>query len=287
MNVLGLFKLTAGQQLFFIGAVAIAVGTFTYGKRVMLTVGEGIADLLPVAALVAVLANALVLFLFASQGLQAFLIQHGIPPIPLVPVSSSQAIVGSVLGIGLLKGGRAVRWRMVGGIVGAWAVTPVAAVVISFFSLFIVQNVFQQRTFTPVEYAMTAEVMQKIEKEGVSTAPFADLQGRSFPNAFSLDRELSTHMKKTGKERNVIMSAAELTEIKVTTAQIRQIKGQWFTPGQIKAVEELKGKTFVHKWMFNDALAALSPEWRMKEAKTEKDHNAELSRKLDYLHRLF
>jgi len=287
LNVFGLFKLTAAQQLFFIGAVAIAVGTFTYGKRVMLTVGEGIADLLPVAALVAVLANALVLFLFASQGLQAFLIQHGIPPIPLVPVSSSQAIVGSVLGIGLLKGGRAIRWRMVGGIVGAWAVTPVAAVVISFFSLFIVQNVFQQRTFTPVEYAMTAEVMQKIEKEGISTAPFADLQGRSFPNAFSLDRELSTHMKKTGKERNVIMSAAEIAEIKVTAAQIQKIKGQWFTPGQIKAVEELKGKTFVHKWMFNDALAALSPEWRMRDAKTEKDHNAELSRKLDYLHRLF
>jgi PiT family inorganic phosphate transporter len=287
LNVLGLFKLTAAQQLFFIGAVAIAVGTFTYGKRVMLTVGEGIADLLPVAALVAVLANALVLFLFASQGLQAFLIQHGIPPIPLVPVSSSQAIVGSVLGIGLLKGGRAVRWRMVGGIVGAWAVTPVAAVVISFFSLFIVQNVFQQRTFTPVEYAMTAEVMQKIEREGVSTAPLLELQGRSFPNAFSLDRELSTHMKKTGKERNIIMSAAELTEIKVTTAQIRQIRGQWFTPGQIKAVEELKGQTFVHKWMFNDALAALSSEWRMKDAKTAKEYNAELSRKLDYLHRLF
>ncbi|MDX9820721.1 MAG: inorganic phosphate transporter [Syntrophales bacterium] len=287
LDVLGLFKLTAAQQLFFIGAVAIAVGTFTYGKRVMLTVGEGIADLLPVAALVAVLANALVLFLFASQGLEAFLIQHGIPPIPLVPVSSSQAIVGAVLGIGLIKGGRAIRWRMVGGIVGAWAVTPVAAVVVSFFSLFIVQNVFQQRTFTPVEYAMTEEVMQKIEKEGISTAPFAELQGRSFPNAFSLDRELAAHMKKTGKERKVIMSAAEIAEIKVTAAQVRKIKGQWFTPGQIKAVEELKGQTFVHKWMFNDALAALSPEWRMKDSKTEKEYNAELSRKLDYLHRLF
>jgi PiT family inorganic phosphate transporter len=287
LYVLGLFKLTAAQQLFFIGAVAIAVGTFTYGKKVMLTVGEGIADLLPVAAFVAVLANALVLFLFASQGLERFLIQHGIPPIPLVPVSSSQAIVGSVLGIGLLKGGRAIRWRMVGGIVGAWAVTPIAAVVISFFSLFVVQNVFQQRTFTPVEYALTAEVMQKIEKEGISTAPLAEFQGRSFPNAFSLDQELSAHMKKTEKERNVIMAAAEITEIKVTAAQIQKIKGQWFTPGQIRAVEGLKGQTFVHKWMFNDALAALSPEWRMKDAKTEKEHNAELSRKLDYLHRLF
>jgi len=29
-------------QLFFVGAVAIAVGVFTYSKRVMATVGEGI-----------------------------------------------------------------------------------------------------------------------------------------------------------------------------------------------------------------------------------------------------
>ncbi len=287
LNVFGLFKLTAAQQLFFIGAVAIAVGTFTYGKRVMLTVGEGIADLLPVAALVAVLANALVLFLFASQDLEGLLIRHGIPSIPLVPVSSSQAIVGSVLGIGLLKGGRAIRWRMVGGIVGAWAVTPIAAVIISFFSLFIVQNVFQQRTFTPVEYTLTAEAMQRIEQQGVSTAGFAELSGRSFPNAFSLDRELSAHMKKTGRERNVIMAATEVVNLRVTASQIQKIKGRWFTDGQIKAVEVLRGRTFTHNWLFDDALAALSPEWRLKDGQSAKEYNAELNRKLDYLHRLF
>ena len=85
-------------------AVAIAVGTFTYGKKVMLTVGEGITEMSPVAALVAVLANAVVLFLFASQDLQTFLLGHGLPAFPLVPVSSSQAIVGSVIGIALIKG---------------------------------------------------------------------------------------------------------------------------------------------------------------------------------------
>ncbi len=71
ISFLGLFTLNGAQQLFFIGAVAIAVGTFTYGKKVMLTVGEGIAEMSPVAALVAVLANALVLFLFASQDLES------------------------------------------------------------------------------------------------------------------------------------------------------------------------------------------------------------------------
>jgi PiT family inorganic phosphate transporter len=109
-------------QLFFIGGAAIAVGTFTYGKKVMLTVGEGIAEMSPVAALVAVLANALVLFLFASQELEAFLLRFGLPVIPLVPVSSSQAIVGSVVGIALLKGGRGIRWRMLGEITTAWIV---------------------------------------------------------------------------------------------------------------------------------------------------------------------
>ena len=100
ISFMGLFKLNAAQQLFLIGGVAIAVGTFTYGKKVMLTVGEGITELSPVAALTAVLANAIVLFLFASQDLEAFLVGHGLPSFPLVPVSSSQAIVGSVIGIG-------------------------------------------------------------------------------------------------------------------------------------------------------------------------------------------
>jgi len=287
MEVFGLFKLTAAQQLFLIGGVAIAVGTFTYGKKVMLTVGAGIADLLPVAALVAVLANALVLFLFASQDLQSFLIRQGIPPIPLVPVSSSQAIVGAVLGIGLLKGGRAIRWRMVGGIVGAWAVTPVAAIIVSLFSLFVVQNVFQQRTYIPVEYSMTAEAVQKLGSQGIAIDRIAGLQGRSFKNAFDLDRELSAFVTKRGKNRSAIMAAAEVADLKIAEGRIQRIKGQWFTPGQIRAVEALKGRTFLHKWMLNDALAELSPEWRMKDSDLAKKYNAELSRKLEYLHRLF
>jgi PiT family inorganic phosphate transporter len=149
ISFLGLFKLSGAQQLFFIGAVAIAIGTLTYGKRVMLTVGEGITEMSPVAALVAVLANALVLFLFASQGLERFLLAHGLPAIPLVPVSSSQAIVGSVIGIGLIRGGRGIRWRMLGEISGAWLVTPIAAVALSFIALFFLQNVFQQKTYIP------------------------------------------------------------------------------------------------------------------------------------------
>ncbi|MBB54849.1 MAG: inorganic phosphate transporter, partial [Magnetovibrio sp.] len=41
---------TAAQQLFLLGALAIGVGVFTYSKRVMMTVGNDLLPLSPVAA---------------------------------------------------------------------------------------------------------------------------------------------------------------------------------------------------------------------------------------------
>ena len=108
------------------------------------------------------------LFLFSSQGLEAFLQHHGLPAIPLVPVSSSQAIVGAVIGIGLLKRGRGIRWRVLGGIASSWAVTPIIAALVSFISLFFLQNVFEQKTYRPVSYAITSEAMARIQKQGIS-----------------------------------------------------------------------------------------------------------------------
>ena len=145
ISVFGLFKLTSTQQLFFIGGIAIAVGVLTYSRKVMETVGEGIMKLSPVSALAVVSAHSLVLFLFASQGLEAFLLRHGLPTIPLVPVSSSQAIVGAVIGLGLLKRGKGIRWRVLGGIGSSWIVTPIIAALVSFIALFFLQNVFEQK----------------------------------------------------------------------------------------------------------------------------------------------
>jgi PiT family inorganic phosphate transporter len=129
----------------------------------MATVGEGIMKLSPVSALAVVSAHSFVLFLFASQGLETFLQRHGLPTIPLVPVSSSQAIVGAVIGIGMLKRGRGIRWRVLGGIASSWAVTPIIAALISFISLFILQNVFEQQAYRPVSYSITSDVMARIK----------------------------------------------------------------------------------------------------------------------------
>lgn len=140
-------QFSAVQQLFFLGGLAIAVGVFTYSKRVMKTVGTGIFRLNPVTGLVVVLASSITLFLFASQGLHDFLTSLNLPAFPLVPVSSSQAVVGSVMGISLAKGARNLNYKKLGEISIGWVVTPLASAIFSYFALFFMQNVFMQNVF--------------------------------------------------------------------------------------------------------------------------------------------
>ncbi len=139
---LGPVTLSSAQQLFLLGGMAIAVGIYTYSERVMMTVGQDIVRLTPVAALVVVLAQSLVLFLFASQSLAAWLAAHHLPHLPLVPVSSSQAVVGAVIGLGLITPGERIRWDIVRNISIGWLLTPTVAALISVVGMFVLQNVF-------------------------------------------------------------------------------------------------------------------------------------------------
>ncbi len=147
ISIPGAFSLTGVQLLFLIGGIAIAVGIFTYSKRVMMTVGNSIFKLSPVAAFVVVLSSSLVLFLFASTSLQTWLLSHNLPTWPLVPVSSSQAVVGAVLGIGFAKSGRNIDFGVIGKIGMGWIATPVVSGLLSFVFLFIMQNLFLQPVF--------------------------------------------------------------------------------------------------------------------------------------------
>ena len=150
-EVAGIGTFSSVQQLFLLGAVAIAVGVITYSKRVMLTVGSRLMPMSPVGAWVVVVAHSIVLFVFSSKGLESLLANAGLPTIPLVPVSSSQAVVGAVIGIGLLRGGRTIRWRVLGGIGLGWMATPIIAGVLCFVGLFFLQNVFNQEVYRPAD----------------------------------------------------------------------------------------------------------------------------------------
>jgi len=95
-----------------IGSLAIALGVVTYSRNVMMTVGKKLVKLDAYTAFVAILAEAITVHVYAKIG---------------VPVSTSQAIVGAVLGIGLLKGVRTIDkktlWRILFGWTGAPAIS--------------------------------------------------------------------------------------------------------------------------------------------------------------------
>jgi len=147
---LGIITLSSSQQLFLLGGIAIAAGILTYSNRVMEVVGNQIMELSSDAALVVVLAQAFVLFIFSSSAFSSFIERTGLPPFPMVPVSSTQVIIGSIIGIGLYKGARNINFRIVGDIAKGWVLTPVTSGLTAFFSLFFVKNIFNINVGTAI-----------------------------------------------------------------------------------------------------------------------------------------
>ncbi len=155
---LWIFTLNSSQQLFLLGGLACATGILTYSWKVMQTIGSNILELSSEAALVVVLAQSLVLFIFSSTGLSNLIVKTGLPPIPMVPVSSSQVIVGCILGIGLYKGARNINFKVLGEIGIAWIICPVASGLLTFFLLFFMKNIFSINVGSKVSESIDASV---------------------------------------------------------------------------------------------------------------------------------
>jgi hypothetical protein len=163
-------------------------------------------------------------------------------------------------------------------------VTPIAAIAISFVSLFILQNVFQQKTYIPVEYQVTAEAEQRIGEAGIDTTRLADIREKIFPAAVQFQRAISQRMKLDVKQMNVVMASTEIDRTMVTSQALNRANGSGLKDDQKKALQKLWGKTFVHRWQFEKALADLSPAWQPKAG--DKGHNEQVMADLDFVCRL-
>jgi len=289
VSVAGLFELSANQQLFLLGGLAIALGVATYSGRVMRTVGGGLMRLSPEAALVVVMAQAVVLFLFASTSLEHWLASHGLPTFPLVPVSSSQAVVGAIIGLGLLRGGRNIRYRVLGEIGLGWLLTPVVAGVLSFFLLFFVENVFDQTVARPVTYRIDRAVVESLSEDGVPTAGLDPFQDREFHNALRLQARLVKRAGLSDDQARTVVRRAEVAPVEVDLAAINLlVDADWLTLDQIRAVRSLAGRRFEHPWQFRAALENASPLWREREdTALNRDWNRDVREKIAHLEDVF
>lgn len=291
LNLFGFLSISPTRQLFFIGGLAIAVGVFTYSRRVMETVGHDLFRLSPEAALVVVLAEALVLFIFASETLEGWLLALGLPTIPLVPVSSSQAVVGAIIGIGIIKGGHGIRFNILGSIAAGWVTTPLVAGVLTFVALFFLQNVFNQEVSRRTTYRLTPPVLQYLHAGGIDTTGLSapKLQGRSFQNPIRLDALLKRSTRLAERDRRRVIAAAECDTLFINPAVIaRSIDRHWFSAEQLSALRGLAGKTFYHKWELLQALEQASPAWRLRpDTNRNRLFNKDLQAKREFVGEVF
>ena len=273
-SVSDLFTVSSVQQLFLLGAIAIAVGVYTYSKNVMMTVGGGILALSPVASWVVVVAQSLVLFLFASVSLEHFLASHNLPTFPLVPVSSSQAVVGAVIGIGLLQGGRNIKWSVLGNISLGWLATPLIAAGICFVSLFFLQNVFNQDVFQVVHYRVTEPVIEKIAHQGFDTAGIRPLVGQTFDSEMKLMDTLAKQTELPYQKRYQIAEIAKVAPVRIDHDKLVEVRqSKMLDQDQINALAELEGESFDYPW-----------SWMFRAKSTiNKLYNMDLQTKLNFV----
>ncbi|MDP6295529.1 MAG: anion permease [SAR324 cluster bacterium] len=282
------FSISSAQQLFLVGGLAIAVGVFTYSKRVMMTVGSELMRLTPLAAWVAVMSHSIVLFLFASERLEQLLAKMSLPTIPLVPVSSSQAVVGAVIGIGMLQGGREIQWPRVYSIVKGWVITPLVSCLLCFVGLYFLQNVFQQTVQRDSNYTLSASVIEKLQKEGIETEGLHELTGTVFQKSAEVVRAVKDKVSLSSKQGLKVVEYSLQKSLIVTAEKIADLETNGLSSAQLDALSKLAGQTYNYPWQLGDALAEISQEWIMLGGGLkDKLHDRDIKQKLAYLYRKF
>lgn len=111
-----------------LGAIGIAVGLAVMGHKVMSTIGTGITDLTPSRGFAAQFACAITVVLASGTGL---------------PISTTQTLVGAVLGVGFARGIAALNLGVIRNIVASWVITLPAGAVLSIAIYYILSAIFR------------------------------------------------------------------------------------------------------------------------------------------------
>lgn len=110
-----------------LGAAGIVVGLIVMGYKVMATIGTGITDLTPSRGFAAQFATATTVVIASGTGL---------------PISTTQTLVGAVLGIGFARGIAAINLNVIRNIVVSWVVTLPAGAFFAIIIYYLLTTIF-------------------------------------------------------------------------------------------------------------------------------------------------
>jgi PiT family inorganic phosphate transporter len=110
-----------------LGGFGIVMGLALFGHRVMKTIGQGITHLTPSRGFAAELAAATTVLIASGTGL---------------PISTTQTLVGAVLGVGLAQGVAALNGKTIKMIVASWVITLPAGALFSILFFYLLKFIF-------------------------------------------------------------------------------------------------------------------------------------------------
>jgi inorganic phosphate transporter, PiT family len=110
-----------------LGGVGIVAGLALFGHRVIKTIGNGITHLTPSRGFAAELAAAATVVIASGTGL---------------PISTTQTLVGAVLGVGMARGIAALNLGVVRNIVVSWVITLPIGAALSIMFYFMLKGIF-------------------------------------------------------------------------------------------------------------------------------------------------
>ncbi|RLA08788.1 MAG: phosphate permease [Gammaproteobacteria bacterium] len=109
-----------------LGGAGIVIGLATYGHKVMATIGKKITELTPSRGFAAELSAASTVVVASGFGL---------------PISTTQTLVGAVLGVGFARGLAALNLGVVRSIFMSWAITLPAGAILAIIFFFILKSI--------------------------------------------------------------------------------------------------------------------------------------------------
>ena len=113
--------------ILLLGGIGIVIGLATYGVRVIRTVGQKITHLTPSRGFAAELAASSTIVVASGTGM---------------PISTTQTLVGAVLGVGMARGLSAIDLGVVRSIFASWVITIPAGATLSIVFFFILKALF-------------------------------------------------------------------------------------------------------------------------------------------------
>jgi PiT family inorganic phosphate transporter len=178
---------------------------------------------------------------------------------------------------------------VLGEIATGWITTPVIAGLITFIFLFFLQNVFNQKVYQNVNYLVSGEVIDMLEKDGIKREWTETYRGKEFNSEISFYQTLMKDFNDNDDLVLKIINKAKISPITVSEEiLLTEIDREYLSTEQFYALEKLSGQQFQYKWQFDQALQKISPAWLYKATNIgNRTYNQNLKAQYEYLYRTF